>query len=100
MRLAKGVSIRDDVKKGMMSKSIRRNLLAATAPLLLAELLMCYPIFVNDFPLWQFLVPTSLLTLVAAGFLRAARENPSYEAYGYFLGVIIFDTAYLCMMSY
>jgi len=83
-----------------ISKTTRNNLLFSLAPLFVAEVLMCYPVFVNHFPLWQLLIPVSLLTLVPKAFLLAAWESPSYESYAWLLALIAIDVVFLLTMVF
>jgi len=82
---------------GTMSKTTRNNLMLAMVPLLISEGLMIYPVFFNNFPLWQLLVPISLLTLVPIAALQDAWENGSY---GSLLAIISFDVIFLWIMAY
>ena len=82
---------------GTMSKTTRNNLLVVAVPLLIAEGLMIYPVFFNNFPLWQLLVPISLLTLLPVGFAQDAWESGSYSS---LMILIAFDAAFLWTMAF
>jgi hypothetical protein len=84
----------------MISKTTRNNLLVAMAPFLVAEGLMCYPVFFNSRPLLNLLAPISLLTIFPVLCLKAAWENPSYESCGWLLGLIFFDVAFIWIMGF
>jgi hypothetical protein len=85
---------------GMMPKTTRDNVLVAMAPFLVAEGLMCYPVFFNGRPLLDLLAPISLLTVFPAWCLQYALENPSYESCGLLLGLIFFDIIVIWIMVF
>ena len=82
---------------GVMSKTIRNNLLIAMVPLLIGEALFIYPVFFNGFPLWQLLIPISLLTLFP---VAAVHDALKYGSYGELLGLIAFDIMFLWIMAF
>jgi hypothetical protein len=73
------------------------TLLIVMAPLVIGECLMIYPVFLKGFPLWELLIPASLLTLFPSAALQDAREHGSYAAA---FALIAFDIGFLWVMVF